>query len=240
MKEGIVQELTQSLKESQPSSAQAEETNLIISIISHLQRTNRHCTVCQDPGCTGFAHTSGTPGFRAPEVLTKVIHQTSALDIWSCGIIFMCVLSRRYPLFYQKSNLNEYCELMECCSFFGSEIMMNGLAEMNRRVENIPYVQPAPLRELFVHSHWEEWMVDVAMDLLMKMLEVNPAKRVTADEALKHPFFFMFFVFSEQINAGSVHPSGLSTGVVLERSLISSFGKIEYLGNHQVFSENHR
>ena len=73
---------------------------------------------------------------------------------------------------------------------------MNGLAEMNRQIDNIPYVQPAPLRELFVHSHWEEWMVDIAMDLLMKMLEVNPAKRITADEALRHPFFLMFSVCS--------------------------------------------
>lgn len=71
---------------------------------------------------------------------------------------------------------------------------MNGLNEMNRQVENIPFVQPAPLREFFVQSRWEEWVVDISMDLLMKMLEINPSKRITADEALKHPFFLFWSV----------------------------------------------
>ena len=183
------------------------QSQLILSIISHLQKSNRRCAVCQDPTCTGVAHTSGTQGFRAPEVLTKVIHQTSAIDIWSCGIVFMCLLSRRYPLFYQKSSLNEYYELMECCSFFGSECVINGLKEMNRQVENIPYVEPASLRELFLRSQWEEWMVDVAMDLLMKMVEINPQKRITAEEALKHTFFMMFIVCQNKSHLRMIIPS---------------------------------
>lgn len=118
----------------------------------------------------------------------------------------MCLLSRRYPLFYQKSTLNEYYELMECCSFFGSECVINGLKEMNRQVENIPYVEPAPLRELFLRSQWEEWMVDVAMDLLMKMVEINPLKRITAEEALKHTFFLMFAVCEQTHSFKDDHP----------------------------------
>ena len=80
---------------------------------------------------------------------------------------------------------------MEFCSFFGSECVIAGLKEMNRQVENIPFVEPAPLRELFLRSQWDEWMVDVSMDLLMKMLEINPAKRITVDEALNHMFFLL-------------------------------------------------
>lgn len=191
VKEGIIADMMNSLKTVRLEPEREEELKLIMSIISHLQRTNRRCSICNDPSCTGFAHTSGTQGFRAPEVLSKVIHQTTALDIWSCGIVFMCILSRRYPLFYQKSTLNEYYELMEFCSFFGSESVIKGLKEMNRDVENIPFVEPAPLREMFLRSQWEEWMVDVSMDLLMKMLQINPANRITADEALKHPFFLL-------------------------------------------------
>ena len=124
-------------------------------------------------------------------MLTKVIHQTTAIDIWSCGIVFMCILSRRYPLFFQKSSQNEYYELMEFCSFFGSDYVINGLKEMNRSVENLPFTEPGPLRELFLRSSWDEWMVDISLDLLYKMVEINPTKRITADDALKHPFFMM-------------------------------------------------
>jgi cell division control protein 7 len=44
------------------------------------------------------ANRGGTKGFRAPEVLLKVVHQTTAIDIWSCGIIFLSMLCCRYPV----------------------------------------------------------------------------------------------------------------------------------------------
>ena len=72
---------------------------------------------------------------------------------------------------------------------------IKGLKEMNRDVENIPFIEPAPLRDMFIRSQWEEWMVDVSMDLLMKMLQINPKDRITASEALKHPFFLLCPIF---------------------------------------------
>ena len=189
LKEGIVEELENLLNTHKLEGERENELKFMINVIRTLQTTNSHCSICNDPNCCGFAHTSGTQGFRAPEVLTKVIHQTSALDIWSCGIVFMCILSRRYPLFYQKSSLNEYYELMEFCSFFGSETVTQGLKEINREVENLPFVKPAPLRAFFLKCSWQEWQVDIAMDLLMKMLVINPNKRITALQALNHPFF---------------------------------------------------
>jgi serine/threonine protein kinase len=40
----------------------------------------------------------GTKGFRAPEVLLKVAHQTTAIDIWSAGVILLSMLCSRYPV----------------------------------------------------------------------------------------------------------------------------------------------
>ena len=40
----------------------------------------------------------GTKGFRAPEVLLKVLHQTTAIDIWSAGVILLSMLCSRYPV----------------------------------------------------------------------------------------------------------------------------------------------
>ena len=44
------------------------------------------------------ANRGGTKGFRAPEVLLKVAHQTTAIDIWSSGVIFLSMLCCRFPV----------------------------------------------------------------------------------------------------------------------------------------------
>jgi serine/threonine protein kinase len=46
----------------------------------------------------------GTRGFRAPEVLLKVAHQTTAIDIWSAGIIMLSMLCNRFPVLSHKPD----------------------------------------------------------------------------------------------------------------------------------------
>ena len=50
---------------------------------------------CQRP--VQLSPRSGSPGFRAPEVLLKYPKQTTAIDIWSAGVIFLSLLSSKYP-----------------------------------------------------------------------------------------------------------------------------------------------
>ena len=44
------------------------------------------------------ANRGGTKGFRAPEVLLKIVYQTTAIDIWSSGVIFLSMLCCRFPV----------------------------------------------------------------------------------------------------------------------------------------------
>ncbi|XP_032813933.1 cell division cycle 7-related protein kinase isoform X2 [Petromyzon marinus] len=55
---------------------------------------------------------AGTPGFRAPEVLLKWPYQTTAIDIWSTGIIFLCLLSGRYPFFKTSDDLTALAQII--------------------------------------------------------------------------------------------------------------------------------
>ena len=50
---------------------------------------------CQRP--VQLSPKSGSPGFRAPELLLKYPKQTTAIDIWSAGVIFLSLLSSKYP-----------------------------------------------------------------------------------------------------------------------------------------------
>ena len=59
------------------------------------------------------ANRAGTRGFRAPEVLLKCTRQTCLIDNWSCGVILLTFLSKRFPFFHSAphSFFNCYC----CC-----------------------------------------------------------------------------------------------------------------------------
>ena len=55
---------------------------------------------------------AGTPGFRAPEVLLKYPHQTTAVDVWSAGVIFLCILSGRYPFFKAHDDMSALAQIV--------------------------------------------------------------------------------------------------------------------------------
>ncbi len=42
---------------------------------------------------------TGTKGYMPPEALFNYPNQTSAVDIWACGVIFLSFLAQRHPIF---------------------------------------------------------------------------------------------------------------------------------------------
>lgn len=58
---------------------------------------------------------AGTPGFRSPEVLLKYPQQSPAVDMWSAGVIFLCILSGRYPFFRAYDDLTSLAQIMTLC-----------------------------------------------------------------------------------------------------------------------------
>ncbi|KFQ21832.1 Cell division cycle 7-related protein kinase, partial [Mesitornis unicolor] len=73
--------------------------------------TDRVCSVCLSR-CQQVAPRAGTPGFRAPEVLTKCPTQTTAIDMWSAGIVFLSLLSGRYPFYKASDDLTALAQIM--------------------------------------------------------------------------------------------------------------------------------
>lgn len=64
------------------------------------------------------ANKAGTAGFRAPEILLNHPSQNVAVDIWSAGIIFLGLLSRRYPFMRPKDDITA---LAQQITVFGTE-----------------------------------------------------------------------------------------------------------------------
>ncbi|KAJ7334538.1 Cell division control protein 7 [Desmophyllum pertusum] len=72
------------------------------------------CTICMARGHQNTPR-AGTPGFRSPEVLLKYPQQSPAVDMWSAGVILLCILSGRYPFFRAYDDMTSLAQIMTLC-----------------------------------------------------------------------------------------------------------------------------
>lgn len=177
------------------------QTSVYASTIAAAQASNqpmpRPAYPKEDQRSSRRANRAGTRGFRAPEVLLKCTAQTCRIDVWSCGIILLTFLSKRFPFFHSADDIDAFIEL---CTIFGKK-KMKDIALLHGQVlqTNIPTV--------FENGHgWEKillWCLGKtkkddggglspevleAVEFMKCCLELDPAKRISAENALKHPF----------------------------------------------------
>lgn len=164
------------------------------------------CRICTER-VNQIAPRAGTPGFRSPEVLMKYPHQTTSVDIWSAGVIFLSLLSGRYPFFKANDDLTALAQII---TLMGSEPVKNAAKiigkdliclpqtkSMNlqnlcfnlRNVETNEKCKPGTQPENKTASQFIEAVTHSAFDLLVKMLNLNPNTRITAEDALEHEYF---------------------------------------------------
>jgi serine/threonine protein kinase len=65
------------------------------------------------------ARREGTRGFRAPEVLMRKLEQGPAIDVWAAGVVVLCLVTRRYPVFHADSDdaaMGEIMQLLDALS----------------------------------------------------------------------------------------------------------------------------
>lgn len=136
------------------------------------------------------ASRSGTRGFKAPEVLFRVERQTTAIDIWSAGVIFLSLLCKKYPFFSAKDDINT---LVELGSMFSDEEMRKASNYYKRiwRSNIEACMQPKKSFEEIVKTinPSQGELPASVYDLLEKMLLLKASDRISANDALRHPFF---------------------------------------------------
>lgn len=136
-----------------------------------------------------LANRAGTRGFRAPEVLISSSNQSCKIDVWSAGIILLIMLTKRYPFFTSPDDLTSLAEVAE---IVGTSGLHEAARECNRVIK-FPKEVPKPnLKDLVIslnRSFESMGVCDSVFDLLDKMLEPVPSKRISSEEALAHEFF---------------------------------------------------
>lgn len=124
-----------------------------------------------------------TRWYRAPEVILNASEYTKAIDIWSVGCIIAELLGRT-PLFPGEDFLDQVQRIISVSGTPTSNDMM-----FIGNKDAIKYIKSLPKR---TKQRWEKLFPNITpelSDLLSRMLCFNPDKRITAEEALQHPFF---------------------------------------------------
>ncbi|XP_051738111.1 cell division cycle 7-related protein kinase isoform X2 [Ctenopharyngodon idella] len=218
-----------------PAESQKPKPPVVSSMLTcNCYMTDRVCNICLSRK-QQVAPRAGTPGFRAPEVLTKCPNQGTAIDMWSAGVILLSLLSGRYPFFKASDDLIALTQIMtirgsketiEAAKTFGKSIVCSReLPRLDLRIlcetlrglrswddSSLPAEfqashNPAEVKQdagsparkhmssgsLKSSAELQEmgWVKvpDYVYDLLDKLLDLNPATRITASMALQHPLF---------------------------------------------------
>jgi len=130
-----------------------------------------------------YTHEVVTLWYRAPDILMASRKYSTPVDIWSVGCIFgEMVLGR--PLF---SGVSEADQLDKIFRLLGTVTEYPGIDDLPEyKPENMPQYPP-PRNGI---GSIVPTLDASGVDLLSKMLQYDPAKRITAQKALEHPFFF--------------------------------------------------
>ncbi|XP_075866248.1 calcium/calmodulin-dependent protein kinase type II subunit gamma isoform X5 [Microcebus murinus] len=134
----------------------------------------------------GFA---GTPGYLSPEVLRKDPYG-KPVDIWACGkpiphSQLFGVKGPRLPMMARKRH--RYSLRVARVAGVILYILLVGYPPFWDEDQHKLYQQIKAGAYDFPSPEWDT-VTPEAKNLINQMLTINPAKRITADQALKHPW----------------------------------------------------
>ncbi|KAJ2779288.1 Cyclin-dependent kinase catalytic subunit [Coemansia javaensis] len=128
-----------------------------------------------------YTHEVVTLWYRSPEILMGSRQYSIGMDMWSVGCIFAEMVRRR-PLFPGDSEIDEIFKIFRIMGTPTEEIWPD-LVTLPDYKPTFPKWQPKSLSALLPGLDAD------GIDLLKRMLAYDPARRISAKQALAHPYF---------------------------------------------------
>ncbi|KAH9064057.1 Pkinase-domain-containing protein [Lactarius vividus] len=136
-----------------------------------------------DPvGVGGMTQLVVTLWYRAPEILLGVKTYSTAVDMWSVGCIF-AELMLKEPLFQAKAEIELLSMIFKLLGSPTNDLWPEYSTLPLAKSITLPSPQPHQFRQKF------PFLTIAGIDLLSSLLTYDPERRISADEALQHPYF---------------------------------------------------
>ena len=128
-----------------------------------------------------LTHEILTLWYRAPEILLGQKEYSTPVDMWSIGLIF-------YEMAHRKPLLAGDCEIDQIFKIFQmfgtpNEKTWPGVTKLPEFKLTFPQFKGKGL------NAYNRNIDDIGLDLLNKMIQIDPCKRISAKQALQHPYF---------------------------------------------------
>eukprot|EP00474_Spongospora_subterranea_P008681 CRZ09139.1 hypothetical protein [Spongospora subterranea] len=155
--------------------------NLLINVEGELKLADFGLARAFGIPVRSYTHEVVTLWYRSPDVLMGSRNYSTPVDIWSVGCIFAEMCNSR-PLVPGNSEQDQLQKIFE---MFGTPTIQEwpGMVNLPEYTANFA-VYPGH------DPHNICPTLDVSgLDLLMRMCQYDPANRISADDALAHPYF---------------------------------------------------
>ena len=141
-----------------------------------------------------FCNKIGTRNFKAPEQLLLLKGFDYKIDIWAAGIIFAEMFFQKYPFWKPEEdvvileniyNMVGHTKFSNYLKKIGSQSSFDFMKNPAKGQNFESYFEREKNDEIMNHLEDKK----NGIDLIKKMLDIDPNSRYSAEECLTHPFF---------------------------------------------------
>jgi len=130
--------------------------------------------------------------FKGPELLVVYQYYDYSLDLWAVGCVLAGMIFRKEP-FFQGRNNND--QLVKVVKVLGTNDLFKYLRKYNLSLaevfDGVLTTDRLPKKPWFkmVNRENRQYINSESLDLVDKLLRYDHAERLTATEAMAHPYF---------------------------------------------------